>query len=32
MYAAEETIFAVCDENGPREDSLEPLLEGAPTD
>ncbi|HXV64588.1 MAG TPA: N(4)-(beta-N-acetylglucosaminyl)-L-asparaginase [Vicinamibacteria bacterium] len=32
MYRAEETIFAVCDENGPREEPLEPLLEGAPTD
>jgi N4-(beta-N-acetylglucosaminyl)-L-asparaginase len=32
MYAAEETVFAVCDENGPREESLEPLLEGEPTD
>lgn len=32
MYAAEETIFAVCDENGAREERLEPMLEGAPTD
>jgi N4-(beta-N-acetylglucosaminyl)-L-asparaginase len=32
MYAAEETNFAVCDENGPREERLEPLLEGAPAD
>ena len=32
MYRAEETVFAVCDENGPREETLEPLLEGAPTD
>jgi N4-(beta-N-acetylglucosaminyl)-L-asparaginase len=32
MYAAEETVFAVCDENGPREEPLEPLLEGAPSD
>jgi N4-(beta-N-acetylglucosaminyl)-L-asparaginase len=32
MYAAEETVFAACDENGPREESLVPLLDGAPTD
>jgi N4-(beta-N-acetylglucosaminyl)-L-asparaginase len=32
MYRAEETVFAVCDENGAREETLEPLLEGAPTD
>ena len=32
MYRAEETVFAVCDENGPREEFLEPLLEGAPAD
>jgi N4-(beta-N-acetylglucosaminyl)-L-asparaginase len=32
MYAAEETVFAVCDENGPREEALVPLLEGAPAD
>jgi N4-(beta-N-acetylglucosaminyl)-L-asparaginase len=32
LYAAEETTFAICDENGPREEALEPLLEGAPAD
>jgi hypothetical protein len=32
MYRAEETVFAVCDENGPREETLEPLLEGSPTE
>ncbi len=32
MYRAEETVFAVCDENGAREETLEPLLEGAPAD
>ena len=32
LYAAEETVFAVCDENGPREEALEPLLEGSPAD
>jgi N4-(beta-N-acetylglucosaminyl)-L-asparaginase len=32
MYPAEETTFAVCDENGAREETLVPLLEGAPTD
>jgi N4-(beta-N-acetylglucosaminyl)-L-asparaginase len=32
MYPAEEMVFAVCDENGPREEALVPLLEGAPTD
>jgi len=32
MYAAEETGFAVCDENGPREEPLEPLLAGTPAD
>jgi N4-(beta-N-acetylglucosaminyl)-L-asparaginase len=32
MYEAEETIFAVCDENGAREETLVPLLVGAPTD
>ena len=32
LYPTEETIFAVCDENGPREETLVPLLDGAPTD
>jgi len=32
LYAAEETTFAVCDENGAREETLEPLLDGAPAD
>jgi N4-(beta-N-acetylglucosaminyl)-L-asparaginase len=32
MYATGESTFAVCDERGAREEPLEPLLEGAPTD
>jgi N4-(beta-N-acetylglucosaminyl)-L-asparaginase len=32
MYASGETTFAVCDENGPREEPLEPLPEGSPSD
>ncbi len=32
MYAAGETTYAVCDENGAEERPLEPLLAGAPTD
>lgn len=32
MYAAGETTYAVCTENGAEERPLEPLLEGAPTD
>jgi N4-(beta-N-acetylglucosaminyl)-L-asparaginase len=32
LYAADETTFAVCDENGPREEALVPLLEGSPAD
>jgi N4-(beta-N-acetylglucosaminyl)-L-asparaginase len=32
MYAAGEATFAVCDQNGAREEPLEPLLEGTPTD
>ena len=31
LYASGEQTFAVCDENGAREESLEPLLEGDPT-
>jgi len=30
MYGASESRFAVCDENGPREEPLEGLLEGSP--
>jgi N4-(beta-N-acetylglucosaminyl)-L-asparaginase len=30
MYASGESTFAVCDENGAREEPLEPLLEGGP--
>src|SRR5688572_22793790 len=32
MYASGEATFAVCDDRGAREEALEPLLEGAPTD
>jgi N4-(beta-N-acetylglucosaminyl)-L-asparaginase len=32
LYASGESTFAVCDENGAREELLEPLLDGAPTD
>lgn len=32
MYGARESMFAVCDENGAREEPLEGLLEGAPRD
>lgn len=32
MYGAGESMFAVCDENGAREESLEGLLEGSPRD
>ena len=32
MYGAAESAFAVCDENGPREEPLEGLLEGSPRD
>jgi N4-(beta-N-acetylglucosaminyl)-L-asparaginase len=32
MYGASETMFAVCDENGAREEALEGLLEGSPRD
>jgi len=32
MYAAGETDFAVCTENGAERRPLEPLLDGAPTD
>jgi len=32
MYAAQETTYAVCDENGPVEKPLEGLLSGSPTD
>jgi N4-(beta-N-acetylglucosaminyl)-L-asparaginase len=32
LYAAGESTYAVCDANGAREEPLEPLLEGAPTD
>lgn len=32
MYGAAESMFAVCDENGPREEPLEGLLEGSPRD
>ncbi|MGB1778296.1 MAG: isoaspartyl peptidase/L-asparaginase, partial [Longimicrobiales bacterium] len=30
MYGSGESMFAVCDENGAREESLEGLLEGSP--
>ena len=32
MYGATESAFAVCDENGAREEPLEGLLEGSPRD
>ena len=32
LYASGEASFAVCDQNGAREEPLEPLLEGTPTD
>ncbi len=32
MYGAAESTFAVCDENGAREEPLEGLLEGSPRD
>lgn len=32
MYGASESAFAVCDENGAREEPLEGLLEGSPRD
>ena len=32
MYGAAESMFAVCDENGAREEPLEGLLEGSPRD
>ena len=32
LYASGEQTFAVCDENGAREEPLEPLLEGDPTE
>lgn len=32
MYGASESMFAVCDENGAREEPLEGLLEGSPRD
>ncbi len=32
MYGASESHFAVCDENGAREEPLEGLLEGSPRD
>ena len=32
MYGARESMFAVCDENGAREEALEGLLEGSPRD
>ncbi len=32
MYGASESHFAVCDENGAREEQLEGLLEGSPRD
>ena len=30
MYGSGESMFAVCDENGAREEPLEGLLEGSP--
>ncbi len=30
LYGSGESMFAVCDENGAREEPLEGLLEGAP--
>jgi N4-(beta-N-acetylglucosaminyl)-L-asparaginase len=32
MYGTSESMFAVCDENGAREEPLEGLLEGLPRD
>lgn len=32
LYGSSESMFAVCDEAGPREEPLEGLLEGSPTD
>ena len=32
MYGSGESMFAVCDENGAREEALEGLLEGSPRD
>ena len=32
MYASGQVTYAVCDENGAREEPLEGLLEGSPTD
>jgi len=32
LYGTGETVFAVCDENGVREEPLEGLLEGSPRD
>ena len=32
MYAAGETVYGVCTENGAEEESLEPLLEGSPAE
>jgi N4-(beta-N-acetylglucosaminyl)-L-asparaginase len=32
MYGSNESMFAVCDENGAREEALEGLLEGSPRD
>ncbi len=32
LYGAGESTFAVCDENGAREEPLEGLLEGSPSE
>jgi len=32
LYGSSESAFAVCDENGAREEPIEGLLEGSPTD
>jgi N4-(beta-N-acetylglucosaminyl)-L-asparaginase len=32
LYGSSESMFAVCDENGAREEPLEGLLEGSPSD
>jgi len=32
LYGSGESMFAVCDENGAREEPLEGLLEGSPRD
>jgi N4-(beta-N-acetylglucosaminyl)-L-asparaginase len=32
LYGSRESRFAVCDDEGPREEALEGLLEGSPTD